>query len=150
MKNAALILLILAAGVMIYIRVAPSDPAVWHVDPRTAERPDRGGVLLLPGDATAKVYPVPPEALMTAFDSVAMAQPRVSRLAGRVQDSHVTYVARSKLMGYPDYISVRAVPAEGGAALAVYSRQRFGTEDMGVNAARLTDWLQKLDRALGR
>jgi uncharacterized protein (DUF1499 family) len=41
-------------------------------------------------------------------------------------------------MGYPDYISVRVLPAgEGQETVAALSRSRFGQSDLGVNAARL-------------
>jgi uncharacterized protein (DUF1499 family) len=146
------ILLALAVAGMLYIRSVGHDPALWHVDPTQAERTGKpNDVLVAPegGDIPSPVYAETPEALMRAFDAVATAQPRVSVVAGDPAEAFVTYVQRSRLVGYPDYISVKAVPAEGGAALAIWSRSRFGYSDMGVNRARIEDWLAQLAAAQG-
>ena len=53
-----------------------------------------------------------------------------------------TYVQRSAWMRFPDYISVRALPAgDKRATLAVFSRSRYGASDLGVNAKRVSAWL---------
>lgn len=147
MRITFLVLLVAIIGMLAYIRLAPSDPARWHVDPLTAADPGEGGVRLVPPDAP--VLATTPEALMELFDTIALAEPRVTRLAGSVAEGHVTYVARTRIMGFPDYISVRALPSEGGATLAVISRLRFGRSDMGVNRARLDRWMAELGERVG-
>ena len=145
-----LAVLVLAFGV--FLRVAPSDPVRWHVDPVTVAPPSfPGAVLMRPGaDRPGPVFAVPPDVLLATFDRVARDTPRVSLLAGSVAEGHVTYVARSALFGFPDYISVRALDADGGGSrLAVFSRLRFGYDDLGVNARRLDDWLARTQAALG-
>ncbi len=144
-----LLLLIGLAVVMLlaWIRLAPNDPEEWHVDPLKADDPGEGGVLLLPGPE-ARTYDTTPKKLLSAFDRIAMEEPRVERLEGSVGRGRITYVARTKWLGFPDYISVTAVPADGGAQLAVYSRLRYGRGDMGVNRARLDRWLEKLQAAI--
>jgi len=129
------------------VRLAPSDPAVWHADPVAAERRAEGAWLVRPegGDEAAPVWDVPPGEALAAFDAVARAQPRVRVLAGSVEDGHVTYVQRSLIWGFPDYISVRALPVGDGSTLAVWSRLRFGRSDMGVNRTRVEEWLGALD-----
>ena len=103
----------------------------------------------LRGDAAAPVYALPPVVLLAAFDRVARAEPRVQVLAGSVASGRITYVVRSRLVGFPDYLTVRALPAQGGGAtLAIFSRQRFGLKDMGVNRARVEAWLAALAAAL--
>jgi uncharacterized protein (DUF1499 family) len=93
------------------------------------------------------VYAVPPTALIAAFDRMALAQPRTERLAGTADGSgYVTYVQRTPLVAYPDYVSVRAVSVgDGQSALVILSRSRFGKSDLGVNRARITQWLEALD-----
>lgn len=135
-------LVLLAAG-LVYFRVAPSDPARWHVDPVSAPDPGKGHARVVPPEAP--VFDMSPSDLMARVEAVAMSEPRVSRLAGRVEDGFVTYVARSRLFGFPDYVSVRTMPAgEGRSTLAIFSRQRFGLEDMGVNDARVRRWISRL------
>ncbi len=143
MRWLLVLLLVVVAATLVYFRFAPSDPGRWHVDPLTAPDPGKGNARIAPPDAP--VFDMTPEELMAAFDRVAMAEPRVTRLAGSVGDGFATYIARSRVFGFPDYISVRALPADGGGAtLAIFSRQRFGRDDMGVNGKRLDDWLGKL------
>ena len=93
-------------------------------------------------------YAATPEALMQAADAAFRAMPRTMLLAGDVAAGHATYVQRSATMAFPDYISVRAVAAEGGATLAIWSRSRYGHSDLGVNAKRLDAWIAAIDLSL--
>ncbi|MEO1688602.1 MAG: DUF1499 domain-containing protein [Pseudomonadota bacterium] len=139
------------AGFAVYARVAPIDAARQHKDPLTATRAETPNTLLLAADrpeadGPAPVWDASPEALMEAFDAVALGAERTTRLAGSVADLHATYLQRSLLMGYPDFVSVRALPAEGGGAtLALYSRSKYGRSDLGVNAARISAWLDRIE-----
>ncbi|MEV8465379.1 DUF1499 domain-containing protein [Fluviibacterium sp. DFM31] len=140
---------LIAAG-MLYVRLAPSDPAVWHVDPLMVTRPqDKAHVLYRPGDGDepGMVVDLTPAQAISALKEVALQTPRVNVLAE--SPDHVTFVARSALWGFPDYISVRAVPDGAGVRLVVFARQRFGRDDQGVNEARVTDWMQDLQARLG-
>jgi len=135
-----------------FIRLAPSDPARWHVDPVTVEKPAFPGYALMrpnDGDPASPVFRVPPERLMAEIDAIAMSAPRVTRLAGSVDAGHVTYVVRSRVMGFPDYVSVRVLPvADDAAQLAVFSRLRFGYDDLSVNRSRVESWLSALTAQL--
>ncbi len=123
-----LLLLVLVMVFAAYIRLAPSNPERWHVDPSDAIDPGRGGVLhQVTGD-------------LAAFDAIIQAAPRVRVLAGSVATGHITYVTRSRGLGFPDYITVKQV----GPDLVILSRLRFGRSDLGVNAARLFRWLEPL------
>jgi uncharacterized protein (DUF1499 family) len=150
-----LVLVLLVAGAMLYVRFAPLDAPTWHVDPVSAPTPETPNSfrVLAPGstpgpqEMLSPVYAVPPADLMQAFDRMALAQPRTERLAGTPDGAaHVTYVQRTALVAYPDYISVRAVPVgDGQSALVILSRSRFGKSDLGVNRARIAQWLEALD-----
>ena len=130
--------LVIAFGLMAvlafaaYVRLAPSDPARWHVLPEGVEEGNGAGYALRRIDAT-------PETLAT-LDEIARATPRTRVLAGSVDEGMITYVTRSALMGFPDYTTV----ALSGDTLVVYARLRFGQSDLGVNAARLDEWLAAL------
>jgi uncharacterized protein (DUF1499 family) len=152
--GAAVLVLLAAAGVFAWARLAPLEPEQRHVDPLTVEKPDvphatlaaPQGAAASPTDITPPVWDATPQALMRAFDDLALSRPRTQRIAGSVEDLHATYVQRTAFWGFPDYISVRALAApEGGATLAVYSRARYGYEDFGVNAARVSSWLESLE-----
>lgn len=130
-----LILVVLAvAGLVGFVRLAPSDPARWHGDPAEGVAGDNSHV--------AKVFlPMEPSEALAAFDRVAMAEPRTSRLAGGAEEGRITFVSRSRLWGFPDYTTVAAEPGDGGAWLVIHARARFGRSDLGVNAARVNRWL---------
>jgi uncharacterized protein (DUF1499 family) len=92
------------------------------------------------------VYDATPAHLAAAFDAFAMAQPGVSRLKVSDDDLCVTYVQRSRIMGFPDYFSIRFLDmGDGDAGVAVYSRARYGQSDLGVNRARVEKWLAALE-----
>lgn len=140
---AALIFIAIAG----YIRLAGENARIWHVDPEHVARTGKPNDFYVApdgGDMVSPVYPMPPEELMARFRKVALSEPRVTILGER--DGFATFVQRSRLMAFPDYISVKAVKAPGGSQLYVYSRSRYGFSDMGVNKARVLDWLAKLRR----
>jgi len=135
--------LIVLGVVMAYVRYTPSDPAEWHVDPRAIPKPKTPNHWLVRpvgGDARPPFYPVDVPTLAAAVDRAAMALPRTDRLAGDVRAGHMTYLRRTPIMGFPDYMSVRVHLAEGGASLAIFSRARFGHSDLGVNRA----WVEEV------
>jgi len=148
LKSTLLILLVAIVGFALYVRLAPSTPDIWHVDPLDAKLPHSpNAILMLPdsGKYPARVFPMDAATLAQAFDRLALSHPNVTRLAGAPTDLFTTYIARTPLMGFPDYISVRAIDlGKGRAALAVFSRARFGYSDRGVNRKRIMAWLDAL------
>ncbi len=140
MKITLLVLALLALfvlSVVLWVRLAPSDPARWHVDPATAPDP------ATPNFARAeRVVALPPHEVRARLDAIAAAE-GATVLAEDA--SGVTYLARTRRMRYPDYVSIRLDDAgDGTTRLQAFSRSRFGRSDMGVNAARLNRWLGKL------
>lgn len=137
-----LALVVVAAGA--WVRLAPTDPAVWHVDPVTEAAADgaiRGGL----GDArVALVLPGTPEQVLSRLDAIALATPRAVRLAGSAAEGRITWVTRSALWGFPDYTTAAARVEGEGTRLDLFGRLRFGASDFGVNAARLADWVARL------
>lgn len=122
-----------ALGLMLWIRLAPSDPATWHVDPLTAHDPAS------PNFARLDLVRAEPPAVIAALIASRAGAEDARRLAG--DDSHATWIVRSNLMGYPDYISLRLIAQGSGTRVVAFSRSRFGYGDRGVNAARLGRWL---------
>ena len=150
-KLVAILALLTMAGVMLYIRFTPADPAEWHVDPRAVAKPDTPNHWLIRsvgGDAPAPEYALSAPELAQVVDAVVLSQPRTQRIAGSVEAGHMTYVARTPIMGYPDYVSVRVFATATGASLAVFSRARFGRSDLGMNRKRLEEWMTAIDAAV--
>jgi hypothetical protein len=130
---------VLVAAGFAWVNLAPSDPARWHVDPTggaSTGRPNEARMVV----ATS----LSPEAALAALTQAATAEPRVTVLAGGPAEGLVTYVQRSRIVGFPDYVSVRAEADGQGARLTFWSRSRFGHGDMGVNRARLERWTAAL------
>jgi hypothetical protein len=139
-----------------YIRTVSHDPRVWHADPLNPTRTDRPNeFLLLPpgmagGDSESPIFAGEMRETMRRLDQIARRERGVTRLAGDVETAFATYVARSRWIGWPDYVSVKVVPAgEGQVALAIWSRARFGYSDMGVNEARVRRWVAALQAREG-
>lgn len=152
------------AGLMAYVRLAPDAVALWHVavpEVETGdclapiEAPDRLQVFACrlscakTGDALCRkgaegallVLRSPqPAALLARLAEVAADQPRTRLLAGSLAEGRITWVARSLIWGFPDYVTAELGP-EG---LRIWSRQRYGRGDYGVNAARLRRWIGAL------
>lgn len=145
MKLTLSLLLLAALVLLAYIRLAPSNREAWHTDPMEAV-PQAGHFVVRAegGDMVSPTFEGSPMDLLTKFDVVAMAEPRTERLAGSPEEGRITYVSRSRYIGFPDYTTVQAIPVEGGAALVIHARLRFGRSDLGVNAARVTRWLDAL------
>ena len=142
MKIVFLILAAAVLGLLAYIRLAPSDAARWHIDPVTAADPGTEGVRIAPGQYVSTDTAT---ALLEKFDAIARAH-AATRLAGSVNELHITYVVRSKWFGFPDYVTIKTLPTDaGGSTLCILSRQRFGRSDLGVNRARVDAWLKEID-----
>jgi hypothetical protein len=132
-------------GLIAYVRLAPTDVAQWNALPQIAALeavapvdqviPLTGGAALhLSAEKGA------PAVLLGKLHTIAMATPRTTRLAGSLEEGRITWVTRSALWGFPDYTTAEVRPD----GLYLYARLRFGREDFGVNAKRLSDWLSRL------
>ena len=151
MKIALLLLALIAVGGLAWIRLAPSDPARWHVDPGyamefgglTAFPPGPDSVVPVEGGARAMItmFDITPEAALAELDAIAVASPRTLRLAGSPAEGRITWVTRSAAFGFPDYTTAEVRPSEPMVNIDIYARLRFGRSDFGVNAARLRGWL---------
>ncbi len=142
-----LIAVVLAVGaLMLYVRLSPIDAAEVNLDPEGVEKPGYPGhVLVRPGgDIKPEIYPIPPEVLAVRLEAIIMATARTDRVAGNLSEGVASYVTRSALWGFPDIATVKVVPAEGGSAVRIFSRLRFGLADMGVNRKRVEGWLSQL------
>ncbi|MEQ6248198.1 DUF1499 domain-containing protein [Sulfitobacter sp. HNIBRBA3233] len=135
MEKRRMIWIVVIAGLvagLAYIRLAPSDVSRWHRPVGAAEN--------VTGDGwAARVIPAA-DGLLSDLNQVMLALPRTELLAGSVGDGRLTYVTRSKVIGFPDYTTIE----QDGNQIKLYARLRFGRSDMGVNAARLERVLESV------
>jgi uncharacterized protein (DUF1499 family) len=95
-------------------------------------------------DAVPPTFRVSAAELGAAFDAVARSDDRVEVIAGSASDGFVTYMQRSFLFGFPDFISVRFIDLEGGeSTLGIFSRARDGKGDLDVNKKRVLRWVEQ-------
>ncbi|MEE4348160.1 MAG: DUF1499 domain-containing protein [Paracoccaceae bacterium] len=131
MKLISLVLLAVL-GFGLWVRLAPSDPARWHVAVGDAGNRDFAGAVI-------RTIPAQPGD-MTRLDRIIRATPRTTLLAGTPEEGMVTYITRSRIWGFPDYTTIQATPG----AILLHGRLRFGSSDLGVNRARVEGWIAAL------
>jgi uncharacterized protein (DUF1499 family) len=96
-------------------------------------------------DGVAPVYGVPVAKLQAVWDQMIAEQPRVQVLRRDITNQQIDYVQRTRLLRFPDLITVRFLPVDDThATLAIYSRSVYGQGDFGVNRARVEEWLARL------
>jgi uncharacterized protein (DUF1499 family) len=127
-------LIVLAAvAFVIYVRIAPTEPAQWHISiDADADKDMKGGAIRIVTKA---------DDTMKTLDQTISGLARTTLLAGSAEEGHVTYVTRSKWIGFPDYTTIEA----SGETIKMFARLRFGRADLGVNAARLRKLMQAID-----
>lgn len=130
MKLTAIILVAAIVALLVFIRMAPSDPDRWHRMPENVSDRDLDGGAMRTREGD-----------LAALDAIIRDTPRTQVLAGSVSDGMITYVTRSRVFGFPDYTTVR----QAGDMLEIHGRLRFGKSDLGVNAARIDGWLRQLE-----
>lgn len=144
MMALAVVILILLAGAMAFIRLAPTDPALWHISldprPQIIATPSPDTVTTLPIGGYIDLPTADPAQTLAKLDSIALASSRTTRLAGSAETGRITWLTRSLFWGFPDYTTAESTPQ----GVTVFARQRFGAGDWGVNAARLTAWIGAL------
>jgi hypothetical protein len=124
-----------------FIRLAPTAYADWHQIPESvAITGPWGEVTPLTGGATLRLDQGDAAELLARLATIAAATPRTTLVSGTPAEGRMTWETRSLIWGFPDYTTAEVRPD----GLYLYARLRFGRSDMGVNAARLNDWLSRL------
>ncbi len=119
-------------GLGLWVRLAPSDVARWHVAPPKEPARFAGGLVeVLEGG----------EADFANLAGIIAGTSRTSLLAGSVGEGRLTFVTRSAFWGFPDYTTI----AYANGRITIYARLRFGRSDLGVNAARVGGWVERLN-----
>ncbi len=117
------------------VRLAPTDPARWHVDPFAAADPAPGGV------KRVFIVPLDPQEALARLAAVAQTEPRTRHVAGSLAAHRITYRSRSLIWGFPDFTTIAVRDHAAGAEIAILARLRFGKSDLGVNGRRVAAWV---------
>jgi len=132
--------------------------ALMPVDFATLQRPATPNTFLIApqgftpvmSDGEAPVYGVSVEKLKENWNAMIAAQPDVEKKGESADGLQIDYVQRTRLMRYPDWITVRFIPLPSNpetgnySTVAVYSRSVYGHGDLGANQARVMAWLKLL------
>jgi len=97
---------------------------------------------------TAPLMDVSPDLAWTVLRGLGDGMQRVWKRAEWPEQCQAQWVARTRLMNYPDLINGQIVALPGGTGLFLYSRSLIGRSDFGVNAKRMAAWRGAFDRAL--
>ena len=127
------LIVIAVLALLVYVRLAPSDPERWHQQIKATANETRtdGAIRVISAQADT----------LTKIDRLMLGLPRTQTLAGSVKEGRITYVTRSALMGFPDYTTIE----QDGDRIKISARQRFGKSDLGVNAKRLEGLINTLN-----
>ena len=144
MINTIWLLLMIVMSGLIYIRTAPNDLARIHSIPANSAVPGKqeyfNAGIIISERVNAK-----PQALLQDLHEIITATPRTTALTGSVEGGMISYVTRSRVLGFPDYTTVRTVPEDDHSRLIIYSRLRFGRYDFKVNSYRLYIWMAAIE-----
>jgi hypothetical protein len=129
MRRRALALLLLLPGCLGETIPAPPPGALDQAGPSG------------PHTAVAtRGYPLPAARLFTA---------RTEPLTAYADRLEASFVARSRIFGFPDVILLRVTPqGEAASTLTLHSSSLYGYSDFGVNGRRLEHWLARLGTVL--
>ncbi|MEM0976651.1 MAG: DUF1499 domain-containing protein [Pseudomonadota bacterium] len=131
-----------------WVRFAPSHPETWHVDPDTVQKTAKPNQYLVSDSSDADeppvVLPVSSDTLWEKITEITSADSSIQRLSSSADRNLVTYIVRTPLMKYPDFLSLKVIERDGQAVLSIYSRSRFGYRDFGKNAERVRAFIDML------
>ncbi|MBT8412936.1 MAG: DUF1499 domain-containing protein [Boseongicola sp.] len=147
MQTTLFVIVLIAVLGLGWIRFAPTDIDAFHIDPAIANDPGPRGHKVIGLEAPR--FDGDPDTVMEALMRVARAEPRVRRLDGSVDEGMLTFVARSKWLGFRDYVTFKAVAEGSQTKLAAISRSRYEIgSDWGTNRERLENWFTKIEQIL--
>lgn len=130
-----------------FVRMTGSDPARWHVDPVSVQPSEKPNDYLIAGPDALR-FAQSAQKVAEKMHALLGAEPRTERLAGEPDGTWATYVQRSAIIGYPDYLSFHVEERETGSVVAIYSRSRYGYSDMGMNKKRVERVVDLLEKNL--
>jgi uncharacterized protein (DUF1499 family) len=127
-------------GIEFATLVRPSTPNTYLVC-----RPD---LCAVPADAESPTFPRPADQLYDLIRRTLSSQPRTIIAEGEPDRRRLVLVQRSFVFRFPDTITIQVFELpDGHSTLAIYSASKYGRSDLGVNKARVTNWLALIQSA---
>jgi uncharacterized protein (DUF1499 family) len=127
--------LLAAVALAVYMRQYPMSAERWHVDPAAvAPREGSRNSYLSRGQDAPRLTGTPLEVAMR-LDQAAK-EDRAVLIAGDPASGHMTYVARSRVFGFPDAVSIRLHEEGDATRVDVFSRSAVGDYDWGEPGPR--------------
>lgn len=131
-------------------RLLPAEPLA-QADFETLTKPaSPNSYLVCPDDGCSAEpdrrsprFDLPPAKLIDRLIEIARADGATE--IERTDDLAVEIVVRTPLVRWPDRVSARAFASDAaGSVIAVFSRSKYGSSDLGANKARVERWLERL------
>jgi uncharacterized protein (DUF1499 family) len=148
--NTLIVVLILIAGAIATVRVLVRPATTDFIDFAEVKRSATGNDALAcpPGLCLARVdLTIAPVAMSAAelaakVKALPALEPRTVLVGENDAAFRYVLVQRSALFNFPDTINIAIQPLDAShAAIAIYSRARYGKGDLGVNMKRVQRWL---------
>jgi hypothetical protein len=127
--------LLAAVALAVYMRQYPMPAERWHVDPAAvAPRDGSRNSYLSRGQDAPRLTGTPLEVAMR-LDQAAK-EDRAVLIAGDPASGHMTYVARSRVFGFPDAVSIRLHEEGDATRVDIFSRSAVGRLRLGREPPR--------------
>lgn len=155
--NTLIVLLVLVASAIVAVRILVRPATTDFIDFAEVKRSATANDALAcaPGLCSAKVDLLLVPAALSAAELAAKVkslpglEPRTVMVGENDAALRYVLVQRSALLNFPDTINIAIQPIDAShAALAIYSRSRYGKGDLDVNTKRVQRWLGLLGIAV--
>jgi uncharacterized protein (DUF1499 family) len=156
--NILIVLLILVAGAIVTVRILVRPATTGFIDFTELKRSATGNdALACPPEFLCStkvdlmIAPVPMSAaaLVAKVKALPSVEPRTVMVGENDAELRYVLVQRSALFNLPDTINIAIQPLDAAhAAIAIYSRSRYGQSDLGANMKRVQRWLDLLGVAV--
>lgn len=142
------------ASAWLWWSAADLDRPISFKDKTLTSRPNQ--FLVCPQDYCADTphmispaFPVARAELAEAWDAIMAGKSQFQQLKSGDYSAQRQYEERSKLIGFPDRMSVQFLTVSPtSSSVAIYSRSKYGYSDLGVNETRVVRLMSELKAKL--
>tara|TARA_B100000767_G_scaffold430_1_gene380 strand:+ start:2033 stop:2479 length:447 start_codon:yes stop_codon:yes gene_type:complete len=144
-----LICLLICLLLVAYIKLSKVEQSIWHLDPDSITNVNINNSFLLNyANKGTKTFNLEVNALFNILNNIII-NDNCEKVFGDINLGLITYVCRSKVFGFPDYVSINFKNLGiNKSSLSIFSRSRFGRNDFGKNKQRIQEWLTELKKSV--